>query len=199
MTNEEKWFGYFLEELLNAGYIEAYEYQPRPFELCPESTHPFKKFQRKVYTADYWIHWSYKSMEVFASCHNKGIPFCCDYFQKSYIDVKGSGFKFGLNNSDVTFPDRQAWIWHQLGIFVQKVEVSLKKKSIFEKTFLPQRIKDEEIYTTTGKTWVKGDSKIKFNAINLEQYVTRQKEAIKRGYIKSSRMSGRTKGSKGEG
>lgn len=179
MTNEERWFGYFLDELLNSGYIYDYYYQPSVIELCSESTcgSSFKHFNRKVYTPDYSIAWTEKALGIFVHQENSKLyPFFMNEIWSSIIDVKGSGFKFGLNNSDVTFPDRQAWIWDKHGIFIQKVEVSLKAKSIFEKTFLPQRIKEEEVYTTNGKTWVKGDSKIKFNALTLEQYVTQQKE-----------------------
>lgn len=184
MTNEERWFGYYLEELKQAGYIEEYEYQPTSLVLCPESEHPFKKFHQKVYTPDYKIYWN-DPAGLFTSDHDKKAPFYQTRHWVSYIDVKGSGFKFGLNNSDVTFPDRQAWVWHQLGIFIQKVEVSLKKKSIFEKTFLPHRIKEEEIYTTTGKTWTKGDSKVKFNALTLQEYVDLQKNMAERRRKKS--------------
>lgn len=175
MTNEERWFGYYLDELEMAGYVLDYEYQPKGIELCPESylgeeEHPFKRFLRKEYTPDYCITWRGKALGVFIDT-NKSYPFFgTAHAPMSLIDVKGSGFKFGLNNSDVTFPDRQAWIWSKYQIFVQKVEVSLQAKSIFEKTFLPQRIREEEIYTTNGKTWTKGDSKVKFKAKTLQEY-----------------------------
>lgn len=175
MTNEERWFGYYLEELKQAGYIKGYWYQPPSFVLCEESKHPFKNFREKLYTPDYCVMWCDKATGVFVSDTDNKVPFYLSYPAYSYIDVKGSGFKFGLNNSDITFPDRQAWLWSTQGIFIQKVEVSLKPKSIFEKTFLPQRIKEEEVYTTTGKTWNKGESKIKFNALTLEEYACRQK------------------------
>jgi len=173
MTNEERWFGYYLDELKTAGYVSMYKYQPEGIELCAEtyigdSNKPFKHFLRKEYTPDFHIHWTSKAIEMFIGKH-KEFPFYTSA-GLSIIDTKGAGFTFGKNNSDVTFPDRQAWIWSKYNIFIQKVEVSLKHKSIFEKTFLPQRIREEEIYTTNGKTWTKGDSKIRFNAKTLAEY-----------------------------
>lgn len=181
-STEERYFSYYVEELKENGYLIASEYQPEPFVLCEESFvetagKPFKKFPRKVYTADWLLYWSPKARDLFF-CDIKSngkTAFFYTVEHKSWVDVKGMAFRAFPNKSDTTFVDRQSWIHQRHGVFVQDVLVSLNPKSVFELTFTPKRVIEEAVYRrdylrADQQFHRMGESKIRFKFKTIEEF-----------------------------
>lgn len=181
-SKEERFFSYYIAELKEHGFILEAEYQPEPFTLCEESViptagKPFKKFPKKVYTADWLLYWSPKARDLFF-CDEKSNGKAAFFYaveHKSWIDVKGASFRESPNKSDITFVERQAWIHQKHDVFVQDVLVSLNPKSVFEKTFVPKRAITEEVYKADRlnpdkQMHRKGESKIRFNFKTIEEF-----------------------------
>ena len=59
----------------------------------------------------------------------------------------------------------------QYGDFVQKVVISLDEKGLFYRTFTPLTVIENEVYQTNGKTWVRGESKLKYKPKTLDEYI----------------------------
>ena len=199
-SKEERYFSYYVDELLEAGYLVSAEYHPTPFELCSETTvlarttkrnksvdKSIKLTGKHVYTADWRLIWNMNADVKMYWCEfdEKSEFYSVEVFHElpdgrvralSHVDVKG-GFKGKNNNSAITFPINQKWVMDKFGIFVQKIIVSTDKKSIFAKTFTPKKVVEEEVYKKDNiKRGIKaGDSKLKYKPISLEQYVYNQK------------------------
>ena len=126
-SKEEEYFSWWLDELVQAGYVNYEEYQPAAYVLFPGLKGKKKTILRAhEYTPDWYI--------VF-----KEIP---DFFKDNLfiqnnawmIDVKGTFVGRG-NSSGITFPLNQKWMYSAHGILVEKV-IPIK---LFEKTFTPKR------------------------------------------------------------
>lgn len=199
-SKEERYFSYYVDELLEAGYLVSAEYHPTTFELCSETTvlarttkrnksvdKSIKLTGKHVYTADWELRWNPQISHkmYWSDLGDKSLFYSyevinedsleVDYYM-SLVDVKG-GFNGKNNNSAVTFPINQKWVMDKFGIFVQKIVVSTDKKSIFAKTFTPRKVVEEEVYKKDNiKRGIKaGDPKLKYKPISLEQYVYNQK------------------------
>jgi len=143
-ASEEEWiFSWWLNELIEAGFIVEVEYQPEPFQLSESvvaSAKMLKKnkvqvvekkvFAEHIYTPDWRIMWSQTAIGVFvtslndiADKENNVYFYNCKMgigWPESIIDIKGS-FN-GMNNSSATtFPLNQKWVYSKYGIYVQKV------------------------------------------------------------------------------
>ena len=98
------------------------------------------------YTVDFTLYWSTKAMNMFISDFANpliGPP----VFESSYeeskvfkgyvsrIDVKGEdgARKSKNNNSAITFPLKQKWLYQTQGVFVQKIQCT----KLFQDTFTP--------------------------------------------------------------
>ena len=188
-STEERYFSYYVDELLEAGYLVSAEYHPTPFELCSETTvlarttkkrgavyQTIKLTGKHVYTADWVLSWSQQAEYLFCWGNNEEHSTFYHKSALSYVDVKG-GFIGKNNTSAITFPINQKWVMDKFGIFVQKIVVSTDKKSIFAKTFTPRKVVEEEVYKKDNiKRGIKaGDSKLKYKPISLEEYVYNQK------------------------
>jgi len=153
---EELYLSWWLDELIQAGYVESYSYEKRKLILMNEVKVPWfeqKKtgvkekehhlFAESTYTPDFEINWTPKAAGVFIngrSCNKRpyfmgaefdGITATC------LIDVKGDhamGASRG-NFSQFSFPYKQKMAWQNLKIYVQKI-VPIK---LFRDTFIPQR------------------------------------------------------------
>ena len=174
---EEQTFNEYLEVLKTHGYISEFIYQPPSLALSREShVASFHKFDTKVYTYDFHIFWTDKAVDVFISTDKKRTFFYA-HDKQSRIDVKGGGFSVRPLKSDNTFPDRQAWVWQQHGVFVQKVLVT-HKGDLLKKTFVPTSILKAEVYWVNTKKNKKGDSKFMFDTKTLQQFEEQQRLLI---------------------
>lgn len=196
---EEKWFGYYLDELVEAGYIRKVVYQPESFQLSEDVyLHALSSVNGKVndvrvkvlsghkYTADWRIEWNKKAEGIFywqsgktynghfapysKRYHDEFIPFIV-VNGVTYVDVKG-GFVGRSNTSGTTYPLNVKWTMKDTSELVQKIVVSLDDKGIFYKTFTPSIVVNESVYKTSkhGKYAI-GDSKIKYEVKTLDEYV----------------------------
>lgn len=181
-SKEERQFSYYLDELLENNLIEKYEYENQTFELTPEeSYHYIKKtqlktklkeekkkqiiFRKMTYTPDFVVHFSPRAagfankFDRFPLFVTSGSSLIC------YIDVKAS---FGKKASDIRFPDRQKMMYFRHRIYVQKIVPT----ELFEDTFTPKKVLEEEVYTTTrnGK-WKIGDSKLKYIPKTIKEWL----------------------------
>lgn len=170
-SDEEWYFSWYLQELIDAGFIDKTIYQPEAYNLSGKHTYhvesngrkkakDFHLMKKHIYTADWKIHWDKKALGVF-------IPMPHEKFKDtgffanglySVIDIKGM-FAGRNNTSAATFPLNQKWVYQMFGDFVQKV-IPIK---LFESTFVPQR------YLLTDRKTQK--RKIKFIPKTLEEYV----------------------------
>jgi hypothetical protein len=153
---EELYMSWWLDELIQAGYVESYSYEKRTLVLMSEVKVPWfeqKKtgvkeklhhlFHESTYTPDFGINWTPKAEGIFIpgrSC-NKRPYFIGAEFDglgaSCLIDVKGDhamGASKG-NFSQFSFPYKQKMAYQNLKIYVQKV-VPVK---LFRDTFIPTR------------------------------------------------------------
>ena len=145
-SKEEIWFLWYLQELVVAGYIDSFEYQPMRFLLSPPVETPHfqcnaKSIKRKehrllqphYYQADFKIDWNHTAEDKFIGLERRGVdpfkpPFIensiPDFFEVgspehiSYVDVKPS---FDMNNMTRQFIINQKWVYQSRGIYVQKI------------------------------------------------------------------------------
>lgn len=196
-SKEEKLFNYYVNEMIEHGYLKEAIYQPESFELAEDATvfaYEKKKnaneiiylklARAKSYTADWRLIWTEKAEGIFC-WHEAGIykvgfyPYrkaradnFIPFFARggvSYVDVKG-GFVGRSNTSGITFPVIQKWLLTK-DIFIQKVVASLDSKGIFQRTFTPRNIIRDERYKKDYKEFKAGDSKIKFIPTLIEHFV----------------------------
>jgi hypothetical protein len=154
-SDEEKYFVWWLEEMLASGYILSYTYEENVYTLYePVKSTWIKKCKKKdkveslhllngaVYTPDFCLCWAPKSEGVFFSLISPMskrplfITFNKDGKTLSEVDVKGGGGSTGLKNASMhTFPLKQKEMWEKYGIFVNKVI----PKDLFRDSFTPDR------------------------------------------------------------
>jgi hypothetical protein len=178
-SDEERYFVWYLNELLGVGIIKHWKYHPKPFPLSDKVQHECleeKKTKTKHifkflmhphnYQADFIIYWDpgwegriFMSLDgwldlnypFIANMSKDKVPF-------SVVDIKGT-FAGKHNNSAVTFPLDQKWTYARHKIYVQKII----PKEIFEATFIPRKY---EITNVSGKK-----RKIGFKVRFIEQYI----------------------------
>lgn len=175
-SNEEMYFKWFLDELLTYECIRGYKYHPKPFILSqslyfdvqnqkrPESKpRQISIMQGHQYQADFVIYWTNKLKNIIWAPlagsfyeNPKSFPFLANFNKENsvyytVVDVKGS-FSGPHNNSAISFPLNQKWVWSKYSILVQKVvthpRVTKKgdivpSNALFSKFFVPEKF----IYT----------------------------------------------------
>ena len=183
-SNEEIYFSWYLKELADKGIIINWEYHPKTFILSEKVTHVFHK-QLKTkdvvknsvilndhrYQADFLIHWNagwegriFMCLDgllstryaFIANINKEGVPF-------SVIDIKGS-FARPHNNSAITFPLNQKWVYQKYNIYVQKII----PQHLFKETFVPVR------FLLTDKSG--RARRIDYKPISISQYIESIKE-----------------------
>lgn len=196
VSNEERLFSYYCNELLETGWLDEVVEQPKTFPVFDGAfgfvynrgndsivKQDVKLLKPQSYTPDFKLVWNKKAEGIFywhdgmacdknATTYRKAnknvyIPF---YKRESWIDTKGS-FVGQNNNSGITFPKNQALMWIAHEIFVQKIVVSYDEKSIFFRTFTPRNLIISEVYQKDTKDHKKGDSKLRFSPTLLEQFI----------------------------
>ena len=185
-SKEELYFSWWLDELVEAGYVESYEYEPYSIELIKLVKYRWEKklktkskemestlLQGLSYTPDFEIRWSeecfYNSNCPKILWFNSGKTMksgiyakhskdnCGDIFAVSLVDVKG---EFDRNKSNSTFSIIQKVVYDSTnGVYIEKVV----PKKLFANTFTPKR------YLVTDKS---GKArKIKWKVKTLGEYI----------------------------
>lgn len=151
-SKEELYFSWYLQQLIENGYVLEFCYEPRTFLLVdpiykkgkksPVQAHPGTN-----YTPDFLIRWTQKAIGIFIALElgkpdlSGEYPFVCKDLE-SWIDVKGI-FKGAHNVSAATFPVKRNLMYHVHEIYVQKIiPVNITKKKhggLFPETFTPDR------------------------------------------------------------
>ena len=139
---EEEWFSEWLGTAEKRGLVESIIYHPSSFLLSErQSLKVTKHLKTKTKTIDKFLLHPHKYTPDFVfykrdpldqyphdliDC-NKGIVF---------VDVKGAFSGGRNNNSSITFPISQKWVYDKYKVFVNKVV----PEKFFHKTFVPKSI-----------------------------------------------------------
>lgn len=189
-SKEELYFDWYLQELIHAGIVTDYKYQPKPFILS-DDVHitavkqlktKVKEQEQKVlsghqYQADFLFYWSddaplafFTNLLMPVPDSFKNFPFIANFSLKknkfySVIDVKGN---FNQNDAWRRFSIDQKWVYQKYGILVQKIipapqSNGLPKSALFPNTFIPKRYQLTDGY--------KAKRKIHFKYRLLEEYL----------------------------
>lgn len=173
-STHEEYFQWWLSEAIAAGIIIAQQ-NPLPYTLCEQVWIPYQKvlatkiksirkelLKSWTYTPDFIFYWNPKYLnKLFADLNNvsSDLPKHCLFLANkditgayySVVDVKSSVNRFGMRNSDITFPLAQKQLFASKRIYVQKIVVfPLPKdnpyKTLFGATWVPQDYKKELYY-----------------------------------------------------
>jgi len=182
-NTEELYYSYMLDELQDLGYIEGYTYEAVKFELTPEYTYPYiketklktkTKIENKVkvihkpmtYCPDFIVNFE-PNGTLIAGALDKLKPFITSRSTlTNFVDVKGK-FAGKTNSTKYTFPLKAKFMYHIHRIFVQKIVI----EDFFEQNFVPKKVIEREIYKVKCAGGDKGDSKLKYKPITLEEWL----------------------------
>lgn len=182
-NTEERYFSYYLDELVEKELIEGYTYEVVNFELTPKYTFPYTKvtklktktkveekektlFQPMTYTPDFIINFEPKAAHIANSPHKLPIFITSKGTMTCYVDVKPS-FGRATNSTNWTFPIKQKIMYHLHRIYVQKIVPF----ELFEKTFVPKKVLEEHIYKKDCKSGKKGESKFKNDIVLIDDWL----------------------------
>ncbi|MFT7282456.1 MAG: hypothetical protein ACI9DM_002191 [Cyclobacteriaceae bacterium] len=175
-SDEEVYFTWYLDELVEAGMVKYYFKNTSPIKLTSEVTHNYVKKMKRVadkqltqtilkgseYTPDFDIFFTAQAKGIFVSQIGDGTekidtPFIADAsFPLVSVETKGS---FDQNNMTRLVRNNIKFLYQRHGIFINLLMVP----DIFKKTFTPQR------YLLTNKT--KKPRTINFKTISLDQFI----------------------------
>jgi len=173
-SDEEWYFSFYLDELYEAGYISEYELYPDSYILSDAVFYEYEKqlktktkmivkklMREHIYSPDFRIIWADKARGVFfdsiyGQTNLLKVPFITISDNISIVEIKPV---FDQNNMTRLFITNQKWMYHKLGIYVQKI-VPVK---LFEQTFTPKR------YLLTDKSGK--PRKLKYQPRSLETFV----------------------------
>ena len=174
-SSEEQYFAWYLDELVDAGYVKEYELHPKSFTLSDkctiQKTQQLKTktkviektfLQGHIYTPDYMVRWENNAQRVLFSTIKGGAPFWLSGYNFSYIEIKPT---FSRYNMARAFSINQKWMYNKHGIYVQLIRPS----KLFKDTFTPVK------YLTTDKS--NKPRRIAWNVLSLEEYIN-QKESL---------------------
>ena len=189
-SKEEEYFHWYLQELIDAGYVDRIKYQPKPFPLSEKVQFIYQKqlktkiksipktlFREHSYQADFLIGWNQKAEQIFFFDIEGGNPLKCifldpynypfmSYYReyntehRSIVDVKGT---FNQNDAWRRFSIEQKWVWQKFEMYVQKI-IPIK---LFKSTFTPQRYLLTDISNKPRK--------LDYKPITLDQFVSTKK------------------------
>ena len=165
ISNEEIYFTWYLEELQERGFIKSWKRaDPIPLfstvkawylKVGPKKSNSYDRTLLKAaeYTPDFEITWTDKARGVLFDVARSSEADATDqprcFFQvagratmmypyKSLVEVKGG---FTESREIKWYSVLIKCVYHLHGLYVQKLEVSNKKSSVFCKTFCPERFK----------------------------------------------------------
>jgi hypothetical protein len=180
-SDEEKYFSWYLDELLQAKYISRWVFQPYTYRLSriekysvatqlknKVGTKRLSLFRAHEYTPDFGVEFTPKSRRLFYNLIGDGIdlrtaPFIANYEHDTpygIVEIKPS---FDRNNMIRLFRINQKWMFFQNKLYVQEVVVDKKNgRGLFADTFTPIKY----LKTPTGK-----DRTLKFKPKTLKEFV----------------------------
>ena len=144
---EEEWFSKWLGTAEKRGMVEGIIYHPSSVLLSPKQTILEEvKLNTKTKTVDKFLLHPHRYTPEFAfyitefiNKYNHGL---IPYKERIvFVDVKGVFVGGRHNNSSITFPISQKWVYEKYGIYINKVV----PEKFFKNTFVPKEI-------TIGKT-----------------------------------------------
>lgn len=168
---------WWLEELLEAGYIKDIQYESRTFLLFEGASYT-KEIQLKTrtkveersllqgcsYTPDFVITWDKSALGVFVSKNSLECPLYCNDSLISYLEVKPS---FNHQNKRSFASLTIKWVYDKYNEFIQIITPyeakSGRKSFLFKDTFTPKK------FLFTPKTNKRKD--LHYNLINLNEYL----------------------------
>ena len=185
-SNEEWNFSWYLDDLMDKGYVDDWSYESEIFDLSLPVKIPWKKklktkykdmempFLREcTYNPDFKIYWSGRAKGVFyynleeEITDPKTLPYFAAQKNISRIEIKPN---FDFQNKTQQAVIKIKWLM-QLGTFVQLVVPAPKvskggklspSNALFSSTFIPRR------YVYTDKNMV--NRKIRFKHVTLKQW-----------------------------
>ena len=153
---EEEWFSTWLGTAEKRGMVEGIIYHPSSFTLSPKQTIEEEvklKTKTKIvdkfllhphrYTPDFAFY-----ITAFINKYDHGLIHCKKNIV--FVDVKGVYAGGRHNNSSITFPISQKWVYAKFGIYINKVV----PEKFFRNTFVPKEL----TIGKTGKTLKKWSS-----------------------------------------
>jgi len=180
---EELWFRWWIDEVVEAGYIYSYHYHPEPYLLAPAFSYKYDKHLKTktkilesnllaphIYTPDYRIDWHKNAEGIFYNSirdrvNLKSIPFVAQETEDGYnsyysiVEIKAYFSKF---HAVKEFSINQKWIMQKHGVYVHKIIIS-NIKGLFKYTFCPGK------YLLTDKA--KKNRTLHFEPRTLEEYI----------------------------
>lgn len=174
-SDEEIHFMWWMEELIKAGYIIEYKFEPCIVELSNKKEINILKRRKEkksfllhphIYTPDFGIKWNEKAINIFitdinSTDFNTNSPFYAELDEfyklyKSFIEIKPI---FDQNNMTRAFIINQKWIYEKYKKYINLIECSW----LFAKTFTPKKYLFTDISGNPRK--------IKFKIRTLEEYI----------------------------
>jgi hypothetical protein len=157
-------FQQWVKEAISYGYIGSAYYHPSPFVLCDSSKREYKVIGKKkqvtkshalfskiVYTADWWIFWEQKAVDMklvgdlSGTSHISEFPLMFQTDERdgiySVIDIKPPKKAGGNNASYRDFGIKAPLIWNSFNILIQSVvPIDAKKpdECFFSKCWAPK-------------------------------------------------------------
>jgi len=204
-SKEELWVSYYFDELLKAGFIVDWKYQPKTYILFESLSYSWIKklptknkiqssniLQRHEYTPDFMIVWNESARHLFFNSTEdkinlKGIHFIAHTGNNlSVIDVKP---QFDMQNMTRLFIINQKWMMDKYGLYVQKIiptkelkhyhKIDNKGKNVYSHStwsgIFPKTFTPERYFFTDVSMKPR---KINYKAIRLNDYL----ELMKKDY-----------------
>lgn len=190
-SDEEKYFSWYLDELVGLGYIDRYVLQPKTFELSEKVSMSWIKrmktknklmistiLQPHEYTPDVGIEWGPKAENIFFNLaegsYDNTAPFVAQRSSRdvyySLIEIKPP---FDQNNMTRLASINIKWVYQNYGVYIQKVvpipisKTLLPKTALFPSSFTPKK------YLFTDKSGQ--PRKIKFPVTTVEEFIEKRK------------------------
>ena len=165
-SDEEKYFSWYLDELLDAEYISRWVFQPYTYRLSrivkysvatqlksKVGTKRLSLFRAHEYTPDFGIEFTPKSRRIFYNLIDDGIdlrtaPFIANCTHDSPFGIVEIKPSFDKHNMIRLFRINAKWMFFQNKVYVQEVVVDKGNgRGLFADTFTPAKY----LPTPTGK------------------------------------------------
>jgi len=187
-STEELWFRWWIDEVVEAGYIYSYHYHPEQYLLAPAFSYKYDKHLKTrtkelesnllsphQYTADYRIDWNKNArgfffLSISDQLNLKSVPFVAQETEDgnnnyySIVEIKAGFSKFHAGRE---FSINAKWMLQRFGVYVNKVIIG-NKKGLFKDTFVPEK------YLLTDKT--KQNRTLHFEPRTLEEFIKETKD-----------------------
>jgi len=193
-SKEEKYFSWWLNELIEHNIVVAFKYQPKLFALSdPVGVSYQKQLKTKVktvhvgflqdhtYQADFLFYWNpeyhskiFVGHEDSLNCSIKKYPLIANFSNQknhyySVVDVKGT---YNQNDAWRRFSIEQKWVFQKYGIYVQKIithpQITKEGKMIPATALFPNTFVPER-FLLTDKDGTK--RKINYDTTSIKVYI----------------------------